>query len=100
MNQEILNTQVNPVVWEISGHMVLKRKQDFDRASEDYEWKLLAEVSLSEEEFEEVKAYVLEAATTKKVQVEDGEQADVVEHEVPRYDSSKINHNAPVHMNE
>ena len=55
---------------------------------------------LSEERFEEVKAYVLEAATTKKVQVEDGEQADVVEDEVPRYDSSRINHNAPVHMNE
>ena len=36
----------------------------------------------------------------KKVQVEDGQQADVVEHEVPRYDSSKINHNALVHMNE
>ena len=55
---------------------------------------------LSEERFEEVKAYVLEAATTKKVQVEDGEQDDVVEDEVPRYDSLKINHNAPVHMNE
>ena len=55
---------------------------------------------LSEERFEEVKAYVLEATTTKKVQVEDGEQADVVEYEVPRYDSLNINHNAPVHMNE
>ena len=55
---------------------------------------------LSEERLEEVKAYVLEATTTKKVQVEDGEQADVVEDEVPHYDSSKINHNAPVHMNE
>ena len=55
---------------------------------------------LSEEIFEEVKAYVLEEATTKKVQVEDGEQADVVKDEVPRYDSSKIDHNAPVHMNE
>ena len=55
---------------------------------------------MSEERFEEVKAYVLEAATTKKVQVEDGEQADVVEDDVPRYDSLKINHNAPMHMNE
>ena len=62
--------------------------------------QLLSEVSLSEERFEEVKAYVLEAATTKKVQVEDGEQADFVEDEVPRYDSSKINHNSPMHMNE
>jgi len=68
VDQEILDTQVNPAVWEISGHMVLKRKQDFDRASEDYAWKLLAEVSLSEERFEEVKAYILEAATTWEVQ--------------------------------
>eukprot|EP00253_Pinus_taeda_P030284 PITA_30284 len=90
VNQEILDTQVNPAVWEISGHMVLKRKQDFDRASEDYAWKLLAEVSLSEERFEEVKAYILEAAATEEVQVEEEEHADiVVEDGVPLYDSSK-----------
>jgi len=97
VDQEILDTQVNPAVWEISGHMVLKRKQDFDRASEDYAWKLLAEVSLSEERFEEVKAYILEAAATGQVQVVEEEQADIVEEdEVPLYDSSKNNHNAPM----
>nr|ABR16521.1 unknown [Picea sitchensis]ACN40513.1 unknown [Picea sitchensis] len=97
VDQEILDTQVNPAVWEISGHMVLKRKQDFDRASEDYAWKLLAEVSLSEERFEEVKAYILEAAATGQVQVVEEEQADIVEEdEIPLYDSSKNNHNAPM----
>ncbi|KAL6010150.1 Phosphate metabolism transcription protein [Asimina triloba] len=62
VSQELLDTQVNPAVWEISGHMVLKRKKDYEEASEDYAWRLLAEVSLSEERFQEVKAYVLEAA--------------------------------------
>ncbi|PKA54539.1 GDP-L-galactose phosphorylase 1 [Apostasia shenzhenica] len=58
---ELLETQVNPAVWEISGHMVLKRRKDYDGASEDYAWKLLAEVSLSEDRFCVVKSYILEA---------------------------------------
>jgi GDP-L-galactose phosphorylase len=37
-----------PAVWAISGHVVLKRKKDFDEASEANAWRLLAEVSLSE----------------------------------------------------
>lgn len=61
VSQEILDTQVNPAVWEISGHMVLKRKKDYEEASEEYAWRLLAEVSLSEARFEEVKAYIFEA---------------------------------------
>jgi len=101
VDQEILDTQVNPAVWEISGHIVLKRKQDFNRASEDYAWKLLAEVSLSEERFKEVKDNILEAATSGEVQTEEEEkQADVVEDEVAVYESLKNNHNAPMHMNE
>ncbi|XP_027077818.1 GDP-L-galactose phosphorylase 1-like [Coffea eugenioides] len=59
---EVLETQVNPAVWEISGHMVLKRRKDYDDASEDYAWKLLSEVSLSGVRFESVKACVSEAA--------------------------------------
>jgi GDP-L-galactose phosphorylase len=99
VNQGILDTQVNPAVWEISGHIVLKRKQDFDRASEDYAWKLLAEVSLSEERFEEVKAYILEAVASGEVQTEEEEQADVVEDEDPLH-SLTNNHDAPMHLNE
>lgn len=53
---------MNPAVWEISGHIVLKRRNDFDEASEGSAWRLLAEVSLSEERFEEVKAYIFDAA--------------------------------------
>uniref|UniRef100_A0A5B7B8Y0 GDP-D-glucose phosphorylase 1 n=1 Tax=Davidia involucrata TaxID=16924 RepID=A0A5B7B8Y0_DAVIN len=62
VSQELVDTQVNPAVWEISGHMVLKRRKDYDDASEEYAWRLLAEVSLSEERFQEVKAYILGAA--------------------------------------
>ncbi|KAH9605428.1 hypothetical protein KSS87_001023 [Heliosperma pusillum] len=63
VSAELLDTQVNPAVWEISGHMVLKRKKDFEEASEENAWRLLAEVSLSEARFEEVKAMVFEAIT-------------------------------------
>lgn len=100
VDQEILDTQVNPAVWEISGHIVLKRKQDFDRASEDYAWKLLAEVSLSEERFEEVEAYILEAVASGEVQTEEEEEAAVVEDDDPLHHSLKNNHDAPVHLNE
>ena len=61
VDAELLDTQVNPAVWEISGHMVLKRKKDFDEASEANAWRLLAEVSLSEERFQEVNAIIFEA---------------------------------------
>lgn len=61
VSSELLDTQVNPAVWEISGHMVLKRKEDFTGATEENAWRLLAEVSLSEERFEEVKAIIFEA---------------------------------------
>ena len=61
MNPELLDTQVNPAVWEISGHIVLKRKKDYDEASEGNAWRLLAEVSLSEERFQEVNDLIFEA---------------------------------------
>ncbi|KAM7492728.1 hypothetical protein LguiA_035649 [Lonicera macranthoides] len=61
VNPELLDTQVNPAVWEISGHMVLKRKKDYEEASEGNAWRLLAEVSLSEERLQEVKAIILDS---------------------------------------
>ncbi|KAJ7298691.1 hypothetical protein O6H91_16G032700 [Diphasiastrum complanatum] len=60
VDQEYLDTQVNPAVWEISGHIVLKRKEDYEMASEDYAWKLLAEVSLPEAAFNNIKLLCLE----------------------------------------
>lgn len=64
MSAELLDTQVNPAVWEISGHMVLKRKKDYEEASEENAWRLLAEVSLSEERFQEVCALIFEVIDT------------------------------------
>ncbi|XP_050216498.1 GDP-L-galactose phosphorylase 2-like [Mercurialis annua] len=61
VSPELLDTQVNPAVWEISGHMVLKRKEDYEEASEANAWRLLAEVSLSEARFQEVNALIFEA---------------------------------------
>ncbi|KAJ8754897.1 hypothetical protein K2173_015409 [Erythroxylum novogranatense] len=65
VSPELLDTQVNPAVWEISGHMVLKRKKDYEEASEENAWRLLAEVSLSEERFREVSALIFEAICYK-----------------------------------
>ncbi|OVA01732.1 hypothetical protein BVC80_9071g63 [Macleaya cordata] len=76
VSQELLDTQVNPAVWEISGHIVLKRKKDYDDASEDYACRLLAEVSLSEERFHEVKSYIFEAAGFQEVCVAEEEEED------------------------
>ncbi|CAM8937248.1 unnamed protein product [Rhodiola kirilowii] len=61
VSANLLDTQVNPAVWEISGHMVLKRKKDFEEASDENAWRLLAEVSLSEERFQEVNTLIFEA---------------------------------------
>ena len=58
--RELLELQVNPAVWEISGHIVLKRKEDYEAATESSAWNLLVQVSLSEEKFEEVKQICLE----------------------------------------
>lgn len=73
VSSELLDTQVNPAVWEISGHMVLKRKKDYEEASEENAWRLLAEVSLSAERFEEVNALIFEAISL-------GNNGNVVEH--------------------
>lgn len=70
VSQQHLETQVNPAVWEIGGHIVLKRREDFKNASEDSAWRLLSEVSLSEESFQEVKAHISEAVGLHKIGTE------------------------------
>jgi len=82
VSQELLDTQVNPAVWEISGHIVLKRREDYEEASETSAWRLLAEVSLSEARFEEVKAYIFDAAGLVQSHVED-ETEDAVHAPMP-----------------
>ncbi|EFJ50199.1 hypothetical protein VOLCADRAFT_58668 [Volvox carteri f. nagariensis] len=48
---ELLETGVNPAAFEIAGHLVLKRTQDYTEATEDLAMQLLAQASLSEERF-------------------------------------------------
>ncbi|KAL3636753.1 Phosphate metabolism transcription protein [Castilleja foliolosa] len=76
VSSELLDTQVNPAVWEISGHMVLKRKEDYEEASEENAWRLLAEVSLSEERLQEVKELIFEAICLKIVSPATMEECD------------------------
>ncbi|KAK4795719.1 hypothetical protein SAY86_028045 [Trapa natans] len=77
VSAELLDTQVNPAVWEISGHIVLKRKEDFEGASEGNAWRLLAEVSLSEERFQEVNALIFEAISGNSTLPDEDKIADV-----------------------
>jgi len=51
---DILDTQVNPAAFEIGGHMVLKRKQDYEAATEEKICELLSYASLSEAEFKDI----------------------------------------------
>ncbi|KAK6913550.1 hypothetical protein RJ641_023151 [Dillenia turbinata] len=76
VSQEFLDTRVNPAAWEISGHMVLKTRKDYDGATEEYALRFLAEASLSEDRFQEVKAYVLEAAGLQEVAMDNVNKED------------------------
>ncbi|KAG8662514.1 hypothetical protein MANES_01G116800v8 [Manihot esculenta] len=84
VSQELLETLVNPAVWEIAGHIVLKRRQDFENASEASAWRLLSDVSLSEERFRQVKAYVLEAAGFQETSNTDQEDDSTYDQLSPR----------------
>jgi GDP-L-galactose phosphorylase len=50
--EHLLDIGVNPAIWEISGHMVLKRAQDYDDFTEARAWELLAAVSLDESDMD------------------------------------------------
>lgn len=79
VSTEFLETQVNPAVWEISGHIVLKRKEDYERASEDYAWRLLAEVSLDTDNFHDLKDVCLSEFVLGGVDspVDDGVESEI-----------------------
>ena len=49
--EELLATGINPAVFEIAGHLLYKRREDYDVASQDTAWRLLEQASLSEPEF-------------------------------------------------
>ena len=54
--EDIMDTMVDPAVFEISGHIVLKRQEDYDvcLADQGWTWRLLEFASFSEEKFAQV----------------------------------------------
>lgn len=49
--EDLLASQVDPACWEISGHLVLKRQQDYDAVTQEYCWELLSYASFDEARF-------------------------------------------------
>ncbi|KAI7837290.1 hypothetical protein COHA_008904 [Chlorella ohadii] len=52
--EDVLETQVDPAAWEIAGHIVLKRQEDYDTVTQASAWHLLEYASCSEQRFGEV----------------------------------------------
>lgn len=59
--QAVLDTGVNPAAFEIAGHMVLKRAEDYDALSQDTAWNILQHVSLTNEAMDELQATLFAA---------------------------------------
>ena len=49
--EDLLDTQVDPAAFEIAGHLILKRSQDYTAISQAWIWRLLSLASLSEDAF-------------------------------------------------
>lgn len=54
--EHLLETGVNPATFEVSGHMVLKRRADYESMTEADAVELLAQVSLNEQRFDALSA--------------------------------------------
>ncbi|XP_020271055.1 GDP-L-galactose phosphorylase 2-like [Asparagus officinalis] len=67
VSQEIMDNQVNPAVWELSGYMVLKRREDYGKATEESMLGFLSLVSLSEEKYRELQENILNALFQGKI---------------------------------
>lgn len=52
--QELLDTDVCPAVSEIAGHVIVKRRKDFEKFTQKDVWKLLSEASLPADHFAEL----------------------------------------------
>ncbi|GJM92175.1 hypothetical protein PR202_ga08612 [Eleusine coracana subsp. coracana] len=63
-SQEFLDMMINPAIWELSGHLILKRRKDYDEASEATICRFLVEASFPETEFQELKRRVMELLTS------------------------------------
>ena len=52
--EEFMVTQVDPACWEVAGHLVMKREEDYNNLTQDFAWRLLQCVGCSEEKFAEI----------------------------------------------
>lgn len=50
----MLETGINPAVFEIAGHLLYKRPADYEAATQDFAWRLLEQASLTEGEFDDL----------------------------------------------
>lgn len=57
--EALLESQVDPACWEISGHLVLKRQHDYDMVSQAFCWELLSYASFDEERFASIASIAL-----------------------------------------
>jgi GDP-L-galactose phosphorylase len=65
VRQELVETQINPAVWELSGHLVLKRRKYYEEATETSICQFLTEATLPESQFQEVKKHILSLVVQK-----------------------------------
>ena len=47
----VSDVQVDPAGFDISGHLVIKRKEDYDNITQERVWRLLSFASLGKAEF-------------------------------------------------
>ena len=60
MPEEVVATGVNPAVFEISGHLLYKQEEDYERCTQDAAQRMLECASLTEEDFLETVAHILD----------------------------------------
>lgn len=58
--EDVLETQVDPASWEIAGHVVLKRQEDYEDVTQESAWRLLELASCSEKRFGEIARIALD----------------------------------------
>jgi GDP-L-galactose phosphorylase len=57
--EEALASGINPAAFELAGHLLYKRQEDYEAASQESAWRLLAAASLTQREFDDVLRLVL-----------------------------------------
>ena len=58
--EEVVATGVNPAVFEISGHLLYKQEEDYERCTQDAAQRMLECASLTEDDFLETVAHILD----------------------------------------